>query len=117
MKRAPLVIVLLTVLLDLIGFGIVLPLLPTYAKDLGANPAMIGLIAAIFSIMQFIFSPLWGKLSDKIGRRPVMLISIFVTAVSYLVLSQASTIPLLIFCPWTLGYWVGQYCHSSGLYH
>ncbi|ACF43487.1 MFS transporter [Pelodictyon phaeoclathratiforme] len=97
MKRAPLVIVLLTVLLDLIGFGIVLPLLPTYAKDLGANPAMIGLIAAIFSIMQFIFSPLWGKLSDKIGRRPVMLISIFVTAVSYLVLSQASTIPLLIF--------------------
>ena len=97
MKRSPLVILLLTVLLDLIGFGIVLPLLPTYAKDLGANPFMIGLIAAIFSIMQFIFSPLWGKLSDKIGRRPVMLISIFVTAVSYLVFSQASTIPLLIF--------------------
>ena len=97
MKRSPLVILLLTVLLDLIGFGIVLPLLPTYAKDLGANPFMIGLIAAIFSIMQFIFSPLWGKLSDKIGRRPVMLISIFITAVSYLVFSQASTIPLLIF--------------------
>ena len=46
MKRSPLVILLLTVLLDLIGFGIVLPLLPTYAKDLGANPFMIGLIAA-----------------------------------------------------------------------
>ena len=97
MKRSPLVILLLTVLLDLIGFGIVLPLLPTYAKDLGANPFMIGLIASIFSIMQFFFSPLWGKLSDKIGRRPVMLISIFITAVSYLVFSQASTIPLLIF--------------------
>jgi DHA1 family tetracycline resistance protein-like MFS transporter len=97
MKRSPLVILLLTVLLDLIGFGIVLPLLPTYAKDLGANPFMIGLIAAIFSIMQFIFSPLWGKLSDKIGRRPVMLISIFITAVSYLVFSHASTIPFLIF--------------------
>ncbi len=97
MKRSPLVILLLTVLLDLIGFGIVLPLLPTYAKDLGANPFMIGLIAAIFSIMQFIFSPLWCKLSDKIGRRPVMLISIFITAVSYLVFSQASTIALLIF--------------------
>ena len=97
MKRSPLVILLLTVLLDLIGFGIVLPLLPTYAKDLGASPFMIGLIAAIFSIMQFIFSPLWGKLSDKIGRRPVMLISIFITAVSYLVFSAASTIPLLIF--------------------
>jgi len=97
MKRFPLVIVLLTVLLDLIGFGIVLPLLPTYSKDLGANPFMIGLIAAIFSIMQFIFSPLWGKLSDKIGRRPVMLISICMTAVSYLVFAQAATIPLLIF--------------------
>ncbi len=97
MKRSPLVILLLTVLLDLIGFGIVLPLLPTYAKDLGANPFMIGLIAAIFSIMQFIFSPLWGKLSDKIGRRPVMLISIFITAISYLVFAQATTIPLLIF--------------------
>ncbi|MBV5326849.1 MFS transporter [Chlorobium phaeobacteroides] len=97
MKKSPLVILLLTVLLDLIGFGIVLPLLPTYAKDLGASPLMIGLIAAIFSIMQFIFSPLWGKLSDKIGRRPVMLISIFITAVSYFVFSQAVTIPLLIF--------------------
>jgi multidrug resistance protein len=97
MKKSPLVILLLTVLLDLIGFGIVLPLLPTYAKDLGANPFMIGLIAAIFSIMQFIFSPLWGKLSDRIGRRPVMLISIFITALSYLIFSQSDTIPLLIF--------------------
>lgn len=97
MKRSPLIILLLTVLLDLIGFGIVLPLLPTYAKELGANPFMIGLIAAVFSIMQFIFSPLWGKLSDVIGRRPVMLISIFITAVSYLVFSQASTIGLLLF--------------------
>jgi len=97
MKRSPLFILLLTVLLDLIGFGIVLPLLPTYAKDLGANPFMIGLIAAIFSMMQFIFSPIWGKLSDKIGRRPVMLISIFITALSYLVFAQAATIPLLIF--------------------
>jgi DHA1 family tetracycline resistance protein-like MFS transporter len=96
MKKSPLFILLLTVMLDLIGFGIVLPLLPTYAKDLGANPFMIGFIAAIFSIMQFIFSPLWGKLSDKIGRRPVMLISIFITALSYLLFSQASTIPLLI---------------------
>ena len=97
MKRSPLVILLLTVLLDLIGFGIVLPLLPTYAKALGANPFMIGLIAAIFSITQFIFSPIWGKLSDNIGRRPVMLISIFLTAISYVMLAQATTIPLLIF--------------------
>lgn len=96
MKKSPLIILFLTVLLDLIGFGIVLPLLPTYAKELGASPLMIGLIAAIYSTMQFIFSPLWGKLSDKVGRRPVMLSSIFLTAASYLFFSQAVTIPLLI---------------------
>lgn len=86
----------LTVLLDLIGFGIVLPLLPTYAKDLGASPLMIGFIAATYSGMQFLFSPIWGRLSDFIGRRPVMLVSIFMAAVSYLFFAHASTIPLLI---------------------
>ncbi|NTW52356.1 MAG: MFS transporter [Chlorobiaceae bacterium] len=93
---SPLVVLFLTVLLDLIGFGIVLPLLPTYAKQLGASPFMIGLIAAIYSTMQFIFSPIWGKLSDKIGRRPVMLSSIFLAAVSYLFFSKAVSLPLLI---------------------
>ncbi|NTU54036.1 MAG: MFS transporter [Chlorobiaceae bacterium] len=96
MKKSPLIILFLTVLLDLIGFGIVLPLLPTYAKQLGASPFMIGLIAAIYSSMQFIFSPIWGKLSDKIGRRPVMLSSIFLAAMSYIFFSQAVSIPLLI---------------------
>jgi len=86
----------LTVLLDLIGFGIVLPLLPTYAKDLGASPLMIGFIAATYSGMQFLFSPIWGRLSDFIGRRPVMLVSIFMAAVSYLFFAFAATIPLLI---------------------
>ncbi|ACF46330.1 MAG: tetracycline resistance MFS efflux pump [Prosthecochloris sp.] len=96
MKKSPLVILFLTVLLDLIGFGIVLPLLPTYAKDLGASPLMIGFIAAVYSSMQFIFSPLWGKLSDVIGRRPVMLGSILLASISYVFFSQATTIPLLI---------------------
>ncbi|NEX14486.1 MAG: tetracycline resistance MFS efflux pump [Prosthecochloris sp.] len=96
MKKSPLAILFLTVLLDLIGFGIVLPLLPTYAKDLGASPLMIGFIAATYSGMQFLFSPIWGRLSDFIGRRPVMLVSIFMAAVSYLFFAHASTIPLLI---------------------
>ena len=96
MKKSPLAILFLTVLLDLIGFGIVLPLLPTYAKDLGASPFMIGIIAATYASMQFLFSPVWGRLSDFIGRRPVMLVSIFMAAVSYLFFAHASTIPLLI---------------------
>ena len=106
MKRSPLVILLLTVLLDLIGFGIVLPLLPTYAKDLGANPFMIGLIAAIFSIMQFIFSPLWGKLSDKIGRRSIL--SGFFTGKHY---SSA------YFCTGTIRYRFSKHSCSPGLYY
>ncbi len=96
MKKSPLAILFLTVLLDLIGFGIVLPLLPTYAKDLGASPFMIGFIAAVYSSMQFLFSPVWGRLSDFIGRRPVMLVSIFMASVSYLFFAHATTIPLLI---------------------
>mgnify|MGYP000567451389 CR=1 FL=1 len=96
MKKSPLVILFLTALLDLIGFGIVLPLLPTYARDLGASPFMIGFIAAVYSGMQFIFSPVWGRLSDLIGRRPVMLGSIFLASISYIFFSQATTIPLLI---------------------
>ena len=96
MKKSPLAILFFTVLLDLIGFGIVLPLLPTYAKQLGATPFMIGLIAAIYSTMQFIFSPIWGKLSDRIGRRPVMLSSILLASLSYGFFSQAISIPLLI---------------------
>ncbi len=96
MKKSPLAILFLTVLLDLIGFGIVLPLLPTYAKDLGASPLMIGIIAATYASLQFLFSPVWGRLSDFIGRRPVMLFSIFIASISYIFFAHASTVLLLI---------------------
>ncbi|ACF15027.1 major facilitator superfamily MFS_1 [Chloroherpeton thalassium ATCC 35110] len=96
MKKSPLVVLFFTVFIDLVGFGIVLPLLPTYAKDIGATPLEIGLIAASFSVMQFFFSPIWGSKSDQIGRRPIILISVAASAISYLIFSQSDTVALLL---------------------
>src|SRR5204863_7481820 len=72
-------------------FGIVMPLLPGYIKDFGANGYMIGAIIASYSAMQFLFAPAWGRLSDRIGRRPVILISNCGSCVSYALFAVAST--------------------------
>jgi multidrug resistance protein len=85
MKKPSVFIIFLTVFMDLIGFGIVLPLLPIYNRDLGASGLLIGVIQASFSAMQFLFAPSWGRLSDRIGRRPVLLVSTAGAALSYAV--------------------------------
>ncbi len=90
MKKPSLLVVFLTVFIDLIGFGIVLPLLPIYTKEFGANGFVIGLIIAAFSAMQFLFAPAWGRLSDRIGRRPVLLFSIAGSALSYAIFAVGS---------------------------
>jgi multidrug resistance protein len=84
MTRKPsLLVIFLTVFIDLIGFGIVLPLLPLYAESYGAGGWQIGLLMASYSAMQFLFAPAWGRLSDRIGRRPVLLISTAGAIASY----------------------------------
>lgn len=83
MKKPSLLVIFLTVFIDLVGFGIVLPLLPKYAEDFGAHGVQIGLIISSYSLMQFFFAPRWGRLSDRIGRRPVLLISTAGSAASY----------------------------------
>src|SRR5882757_3124755 len=96
MNRKPSILVIfLSVFIDLIGFGIVLPLLPGYAEDnfrpdFSAKGLVIGGIIASFSAMQFFFAPVWGRLSDRIGRRPVMLISNLGAAGSYVIFAVAS---------------------------
>lgn len=84
-----------TVAIDLIGFGIVLPILPRYAERYGADALTIGLLAASFSVAQLIFSPIWGRLSDRIGRKPVLLISLFGTALGSLLTGIAGSLTLL----------------------
>src|SRR3954465_1918613 len=83
MRKPSVLVVFLTVFIDLIGFGIVLPLLPLYNKELGAAGWLGGVIQASYSAMQFLFAPAWGKLSDRIGRRPVLLVSTAGAAISY----------------------------------
>ena len=84
-NKGSLLVIFLTVFIDLLGFGIVLPLLPLYADQFGTDTSgfVIGMLMAIFSIMQFIFAPLWGALSDRIGRRPVIIVGLISSVVFY----------------------------------
>ncbi|MDR3378692.1 MAG: MFS transporter [Verrucomicrobiae bacterium] len=91
MNRQPsMLVIFLTVFIDLIGFGIVVPLVPMYSRLYGANGWLIGAIIASFSAMQFIFSPIWGRLSDRHGRRPILLISTAGAALSYVLFALGS---------------------------
>ena len=90
-------VIFLTVLIDLIGFGIIIPLLPFYAElpQYGASPIQIGLLMAIYSLGQFLFSPFWGALSDKHGRRPILLFSIGMGALSLAAFAAAQSLWML----------------------
>ncbi|HJR66845.1 MAG TPA: MFS transporter [Gemmatimonadaceae bacterium] len=96
MRRYPVAVVLLTVFVDLLGFGIVLPILPFYAQRYGASAVQIGAIIAAFSLMQFLFTPVWGRVSDRVGRRPVILVSLFGSVASYLLFARAESVLALL---------------------
>ena len=97
MKRSPLIVIFTTVFIDLVGFGIVIPVLPFYAEGtaFNASPRTVGFLFASYSIMQLIFSPILGRLSDKYGRRPVLFLSIIGTGIGFLVLGFATTVWML----------------------
>jgi MFS transporter, DHA1 family, tetracycline resistance protein len=92
---SPLVIIFVTVFIDLLGFGIIIPLLPFYAESFGASALTIGLLGTSFSLMQFLFSPIWGRWSDKIGRKPIILIGLLGSGLSYVTLALAGSLALL----------------------
>jgi MFS family permease len=83
------------VIVDLIGFGIVMPVLPFWATELGASPTTIGLLLTAYAAAQFVCAPLWGRLSDRIGRRPVLLLTIAGTSAALLLLGLARSLPWL----------------------
>ena len=83
------------VLLDLIGFGIFFPLLPLYARDFGADGFQTGLLVSIYSLVQLVMAPIWGRISDRIGRRPVLIVGLAGSALAYLVLARADTLAAL----------------------
>jgi multidrug resistance protein len=91
----PLAVLFLTVFIDLMGFGIVIPLLPIYAERFQATPFAAGALIAVYSLMQLAFAPLWGVVSDRRGRRPVLLVSLTGSALSYLLLAGAWSLEVL----------------------
>src|SRR6476659_997640 len=96
MRQASLGTLFLTVFLDLLGFGLVVPFLPGVARAHGASDLVATLVGGAFSLMQFLFIPLWGRLSDRVGRRPVLLWSIAASAVGMTFLGLADSRALIV---------------------
>jgi DHA1 family tetracycline resistance protein-like MFS transporter len=92
---SPLVIIFVTVFIDLLGFGIIIPLLPFYAESFGADAFTIGLLGTVYSLMQFLVAPLCGRWSDRIGRRPIILGGLLASAVAYVALALADSLALI----------------------
>ena len=91
----PLLIIFLTIFVNLVGFGIIIPLLPFYAETFGASPLVVGLLFAVFSLCQLVASPALGDLSDRYGRRPVLVFSLAGTVVSFVMLALAHSLAML----------------------
>ena len=91
----PLLIIFLTIFVNLVGFGIIIPLLPFYAETFGASPLVIGLLFAVFSLCQLIAAPALGDLSDRYGRRPILVFSLAGTVVSFVMLALAHSVAML----------------------
>jgi len=97
MKRSPLLVIFITVFIDLIGFGIVIPVLPHYVEgtSFNASPRTVGILFASYSVMQLIFSPILGRLSDRYGRRPVLFFSLLGTSLGFFIIGFATTLWML----------------------
>jgi DHA1 family tetracycline resistance protein-like MFS transporter len=100
---SPSFVVVLTTFVDMIGFGMIIPILPFHPETVEAGALALGFLIGSFSLMQFIFSPLLGRLSDKVGRRPVILISILSSVLSFILFALADSFLLLLLSRITAG--------------
>jgi MFS transporter, DHA1 family, tetracycline resistance protein len=96
LKGSPIAILFTAVLVDMMGFGIVIPVLPFYALEMNATPFQVTLLIASFSAMQMAATPIWGRVSDRRGRRPLIIAGLFASAVSYLIFGMANSLALLL---------------------
>ncbi len=95
MKDRRLFILLLFVFIDLLGYSLLLPILPFYADALGAKPALIGVLIASNAVAQFLSGPVFGRLSDRYGRRPLLIVSVTGTLASFTLLALSRSLPML----------------------
>lgn len=103
-KKGPLVIIFLTVFIFLAGFGIVIPLIPLLGKQYGGSSFEVGLLMAAYSGMQFLFSPFWGKMSDRVGRRPVLLMCLVGEGLSYVLFALSKSYEMLLLSRFLAGF-------------
>ena len=101
-------ILFLIVFIDLVGFGVIIPLLPFFAEHFAASPATVGLLMATYSLGQFIAAPFWGRTSDRVGRRPILLITLAGGALSYVVLGYADSLWMLFLARALGGFMAGN---------
>jgi multidrug resistance protein len=96
--KGKLTVLMITAFVDMLGFAMVIPLLPFYATKLGASASIVGVLIAAFSIAQLASAPLWGRFSDRYGRRPALLAGLLISAIAYVIFAYASTLWLLLIC-------------------
>jgi multidrug resistance protein len=94
--RSPLIVIFTTVFLDLVGFGMIIPLVGIYGRHYGASGLELAVLGSIYSLMQFFFSPIWGRMSDRLGRRPILILSLCGSTGSYFLFAFATSLPLII---------------------
>ncbi|MGZ3775278.1 MAG: MFS transporter [Pseudobdellovibrionaceae bacterium] len=94
-NKSQLAIIFFTVFLYLVGFGVVIPILPILSRNFGASALQTGLLLSVYSLMQFIFSPFWGRLSDRLGRRPILLFCLLGEGMSYIIFSLSRSLEWL----------------------
>src|ERR1700693_4565634 len=96
--KGKLTVLMITAFVDMLGLAMVIPLLPFYATKLGASATIVGVLIAAFSIAQLASAPLWGRFSDRYGRRPALLAGLLISAVAYVIFGYAITLWLLLLC-------------------
>ncbi len=96
MPDRKLLILLLVVFIDLLGFGIIIPILPLLIERVGGNVFLVGVVIALFSLFQFLFSPILGRLSDKYGRKPILIISSFINSISYFLIFFSQSLLIIL---------------------
>lgn len=106
--RSQLFVIFLTVFIDLAGFGLILPILPYYAQELGAGGLGFGALIGVYSLMQFLATTLLGRLSDRVGRRPILLVSMLVSLAGYVVFTVAGSYPVLFLARTISGFSAGN---------
>lgn len=94
-NKKALPILFLVMFLVMVGFGIIIPVMPFYAEEIGANPTQLGLLMAVYSLMQLLFAPMWGRVSDRIGRKPVIMIGILGLSLSFFLMAISSELWML----------------------